>query len=291
MAVCRWLSCVRMLWRRTNEIRKGRLAALLERWLCNGWEAMLTAVVGIAGLALEARIAGGRHTRTICGGDCGALQTSIAHAITSDCRGLISFGIAGGLAPDLRPGSCIVASSIVCGAGRLATDTAWSRNALALIPDAVHGTIAGISDAFVTHPAAKRALRVKTGALAVDNESHVVARVAAAHGLPMTAVRVVVDPAEREIPASAIAAVRADGSIDLAALARAIGRAPGELPMLVRVAIDALIGFAALLRCRRLLGSALGLPSLPGNDTSPSPNMEIPEATVWGLEGEYLERP
>jgi len=40
-----------------------------------------------------------------------------------------------------------------------------------------------------------------------------------------------------------------------------------------------------------LLGSALGLPSLPGNDTSPSLNTEIPEAMICGFESEYLERP
>jgi nucleoside phosphorylase len=40
----------------------------------------------------------------------------------------------------------------------------------------------------------KRALHMSTGALAVDNESHVVASAAAARGLPMAAVRVIVDP-------------------------------------------------------------------------------------------------
>jgi len=48
--------------------------------------------------------------------------------------------------------------------------------------------------------AAKRALYLKTGALAVDMESHIVAGVAAAHGLPVAAIRVITDPALRAVP-------------------------------------------------------------------------------------------
>jgi hopanoid-associated phosphorylase len=252
-------------------------------------EAKLAAVIGVAGLAFEARIACGAHTRVICAGDGHGLETSLSHAIAGDARGLISFGIAGGLSPNLQPGTCIVASSIVCGTRRLMTDNAWSRNALRLIPDAVPGTIAGVSGVVAAHPATKCALHEQTGAIAVDNESHVVARVAAAYGLPMIAVRVIVDPVSREIPASAVAAVRADGSIDLAALGRRIGGAPGELPKLLRIAIDGMTGFLALLRCRRLLGSALGLPSLAENDTNTRPTREITGPTICGLRDEYLE--
>jgi hypothetical protein len=115
---------------------------------------------------------------------------------------------------------------------------------------AVHGAIVGVSSRIVAHPDAKRALRARTGALAVDNESHVVASAAAARGLPMAAVRVIMDPVTRELPASALAAVRANGTIDLAAVIRSLAREPSDLPMLLRTTLDALIGFAALFRCR-----------------------------------------
>ena len=122
-------------------------------------------------------------------------------------------------------------------------------------------------------------------ALAVDNESHVVASVTAARGLPMAAVRVIMDPAARRLPAAALAALRANGTIDLTALIRATVRRPGELPMLLRTALDALIGFAALLRCRQLLGPGFGLPSLQA--CTPSPSVEIP---AYGLNERDLER-
>ena len=113
-------------------------------------------------------------------------------------------------------------------------------------------------------------------ALAVDNESHVVASVAAACGLPMAAVRVIMDPVTRELPAVALAAVRANGTIDLAALIHSIMRRPGELPMLLRTALDAWIGFAALLRCRQLLGPGFGLPALQAPGPKLNPGSEIP---------------
>jgi adenosylhomocysteine nucleosidase len=255
------------------------------------WEEALAAVVGVAGLAFEAWIAGGKHTRTVCGGNGTVLEAALSRAIVPDCLGLISFGIAGGLSPDLRAGACIVASSIICGAERMLTDRSWSQNALRLIPGAIHGTIAGVSDAVVAHPAAKRALHEKTGANAVDNESHVVARIAATHGLPMVAVRVVMDAASHELPLHAVASVRPDGSIDLGAIARWIVRQPGDLPLLLRTTFDAFVGFGALMRCRRRLGAALGLPLLQARTTSHRPTSAIPSVAIWNVDDEYLERP
>jgi adenosylhomocysteine nucleosidase len=198
------------------------------------------------------------------------LAASIACAVAEDCRGLISFGLAGGLSPDLRTGTCVVGSTIVSETTQIATDRNWSRALLQLIPDAVHGAIVGAATV-VSHPEAKRNLHSRTGALAIDNESHVVARVAAARGLPMAAVRVIMDPATRELPRIALAAVRPNGTIDLATLIRSMTSEPGELLILLRTALDALIGFAALLRCRQLLGSGLGFPSLrePEADARP----------------------
>jgi hopanoid-associated phosphorylase len=246
----------------------------------------LAAIIGVTGLAIEARIAADRYTHIICGGDGSELAGSLETAIAGDCCGLISFGVAGGLSPNLPAGACIVASTIMSETIQLATDRKWSHALLRLIPDAIHGSIVGVTT-IVAQPEAKRSLHMSTGALAVDNESHVVASFAAARRLPMAAVRVIMDPASRRLPEAVLAAVRANGTIDLAALAHAIMRRPGELPILLRTALDALIGFAALLRCRHLLGPGLGLPSLQGSEPEPSPRVEIP---IYGLDERYLER-
>lgn len=219
----------------------------------------MAVVLGVSGLAFEARIAAGRDTRVIFGGDGKTLPTALLCAIAGDCRGLVSFGVAGGLAPQLRAGTCVVGSVITSGTTRFMTDWNWSRNLLQAIPGAVYGPIVGVS-APIARPDAKRALHVSTGALAVDMESHVVASAAAARALRMVAVRVITDSAIRELPSVALAAMRPNGTLDLAAVIRSMMKEPSELPMLMRTAFDAVIGVAVLLRCRQFLGPSFGLP-------------------------------
>jgi hypothetical protein len=84
----------------------------------------------IVGLAFEARLVVGAGT-VLCSGDGHDLQPSLARAIRKDCCGLISFGVAGGLAPNLSPGTCIVGSEILSGTAWLLTDHNWNRK----IPD------------------------------------------------------------------------------------------------------------------------------------------------------------
>jgi len=212
-------------------------------------------VVAVTGLAFEARIAGGV---TVIGD---GLRTgaTLKSEIERGSRGVISFGIAGGLAPHLLPGQWVVASAIISDRDHHSTDPDWSKRLLRALPGAMHGKIAGI-DAPVADPPAKRALHDRTGAIVVDMESHLAARIAAAHGLPFTACRVIVDPAHRNLPPAALLALRPDGSPDVPAVLRSVMEQPRQLPDLMRLAVDATIARAALRRGRALLGPALGFP-------------------------------
>jgi hopanoid-associated phosphorylase len=218
-------------------------------------------IIVVVGLAFEARIAAGPNTTVICSGDGRELSANLERAIAAGCRGLLSFGLAGGLAPQLRPGACLVASEIVSPAGRLATHPHWSRNLLKAFPQAVGGPILGHA-APVMAPAVKHDLWQQTGAHAVDMESHIVAQAAATHGLPMVAVRVVADPAHRALPSSALAGMRPDGRTDAIAVLRSLRSQPRELPALIRTALDARAARASLLRGCRLLGPCFGFPDL-----------------------------
>jgi hypothetical protein len=91
-------------------------------------------------------------------------------------------------------------------------------------------------------------------------ESHVAAAFAAAHGLPFAAIRVVCDPADRAIPAFAASALKPDGEPDIAAVLLAVLREPRQIGPLVHLARDSGRAFAALKRCRTLLGPGLGVP-------------------------------
>lgn len=223
-------------------------------------------MIVVVGLAFEARIAAGPGVHVICSGDGRNLASSLASAIKDarlhgdGCRGLISFGVAGGLDPDLPPGTCVVGSAILSGEVRMPTDRLWSHRLLKTIREAVHGAVIGVS-APVARPSDKRALYERTGAVAVDMESHIVAALARKHQIPMAAIRVITDPAERALPACAVSAMRPNGTTDIMAMIRSVMERPGEIPALVQTALDARVARSTLMRGRQLLGPGLGLPS------------------------------
>lgn len=154
---------------------------------------------------------------------------------------LISFGVAGGLEPGLRPGDIVFADT-VCRPDGLVISLAsgWREAAVHEIGAAVRVRSGSIvcCDAAITTVRAKAALHDRTGALAVDMESHGVAAAAAERGLPVLAVRAVADPAERAVPGSALAGLGPDGRRRPIAVLCALVRNPSEIAGLMRIARD-----------------------------------------------------
>ncbi|MGB5182855.1 MAG: adenosylhopane nucleosidase [Xanthobacteraceae bacterium] len=208
-------------------------------------------VIAHVGLAFEARIAAGPGVLAVCRDR--ETADLLRLAIGAGCRSIISFGVGGGLAPDLIPGDCVVASAIIDYPAVRPTDPLWSRKLAEMIPDARHGPIMGVN-AVVSDPADKRKLHAFTRAVAVDMESHLVARLAAAHGLALAAVRVIIDPAHRAVPPAALLAMAPGGSADVSAMLREILARPSQVSPLMRLAADAISARAALVRLRRALG-------------------------------------
>ncbi len=189
------------------------------------------------------------------------LRRSLETALRQGCRGILSFGIAGGLAPHLKPGACVVARNIIAENAYYSSHQGWARSILETIEGAIHGDIAG-SDVAIACASGKRSLHEKTGAVAVDMESHVAAQVAADHRIPFAAFRVITDPSHRGLPPAALVATRAEGTIDLPAVLRSLIRHPKQVPTLVRVAMDSWAARKALVPSRRFLGASLGLPDI-----------------------------
>jgi hopanoid-associated phosphorylase len=187
------------------------------------------------------------------------LLASLREAVAGGACGIISFGTAGALVSDLRPGCWIVADAIVSGGDRLLTDPRWSKTLKQRLPRAVSADVAGV-DALLGEVTAKRKLHQLTGAIAVDMESHIAAHVAIAGRLPFAAFRVIIDPLQRELPPAALIAQRADGTLDFSAIVASLFRSPYQLPAFMRIAIEARAARNALLRGRRLLGADLGCP-------------------------------
>jgi adenosylhomocysteine nucleosidase len=215
-------------------------------------------VIAFVGLAFEARIAAGPGVRVVCRTAEQALEAVADNAVRQGYRGMISFGVAGGLASHLRAGDWVVASTVREAQTVRPTDPSWSRKLLGMIGGAIHAPILGV-DSPVAEPGKKRELHRTTGAAAVDMESHVAARVAAAHKLAFAAVRVIVDPAHRAVPPAALISMRPDGRANVFAVMRDVAFRPSQLTPLARIAADALAARAAMVRVRRRLGPHFGL--------------------------------
>jgi hypothetical protein len=143
------------------------------------------------------------------------------------------------------------------GAARISTQEDWARTLLRALPGAVSGDVAG-ADEIAADAGAKSALAQKTGAAAVDMESHIAARVAARWNKPFAIARAISDGAGRSLPPAALIAMRSGGAIDVKAVLRSLLANPGQAPALARTAFEAEAGFRALLRGREILGAGLG---------------------------------
>ena len=127
-------------------------------------------VIVVTGMAFEAGIAAGPGVVVVTGG--AANTDVISAAVQRGCRGIISFGIAGGLTPDLKPGACIVARSIVTGDRKYHSHREWFDRLRSAIPGSIYADIAG-AEAPVCSPGDKRKMAVATGAVAVDMDLRV----------------------------------------------------------------------------------------------------------------------
>jgi adenosylhomocysteine nucleosidase len=130
-----------------------------------------------------------------------------AHALVAAGAGaLLSWGVAGALDPDLASGTAVLPTEVLRQGRRFATDQRWRERLRSALQGQVP-VVAGVlltSDVAVAAVALKASLFRATQALAVDMESAAVAEVAAAHGLPFVALRVILDTARDSLPESVL---------------------------------------------------------------------------------------
>src|SRR5215470_14546309 len=218
----------------------------------------IAGVIAVTSLALEARIALGPGVSVICNQG-SRLVAALEVAIGRGAAGIISFGIAGGLAPNLAAGDWVVGAGVRAGQDLIPTDRNWARRLLGALAGAAYADIVGV-DTPIADPVEKHRLHSRTGAAVVDTESHIAARIAAAHRIPFAAFRVVIDPAHKRLPPAAMVGLRHDGTPDIPAVLRSVVRQPSQLPALFQTALDARIAERSLHRGRQQLGAALGCP-------------------------------
>ena len=129
------------------------------------------------------------------------------------------------------------------------------KHLLATLRDAVSDARVALlfgADEIIADTQRKAKLFADTSALAVDMESHAVARAAKAAGVPFLAIRAIADPSDRAMPPAALNAVAADGSTRVLKTLGAAMRDPKQFPALLKLGADS---EAALKTLRRDLGA------------------------------------
>lgn len=206
----------------------------------------------VTGMAQEAALVQG----ALCHGPGPRAAESAARALLAGgAEGLISFGLAAGLDPDLPAGTVILAEGVIDPDGvDWSVDVLWRTELAAQLPHETGGRIAGI-DSPVTTVDGKHHLWQRCHAQAADMESHAVARVAHQAHRPFACVRVIADPAGHVVPPLALRGLRPDGSLDRGAVIRGVLSQPGQLPALIRLGRDhriAMIELSAVAACLRV---------------------------------------
>jgi adenosylhomocysteine nucleosidase len=217
----------------------------------------------VTGLVQEARIAAGPGMTVICSSsDPQQLRALLTVFDPATIRGVISFGVAGGLDPSLKSGDVVVATEVMAGDDRWLAGFALNEELIANVAlgrrRVIRGGLAGVEDVVVAQ-SGKAALRLETGAAAVDMESHIAAAYASEAGLPFAALRVISDPASRALPALARSAIKPNGDIDLRKIFRGVVRNPRTLRALVSTGIDFNRALRSLRGCRGFLLGGQGL--------------------------------
>jgi adenosylhomocysteine nucleosidase len=205
----------------------------------------------VTGLAAEAKVARRGGLIAQPSGGVAAQTTAIAESLLRDgAEALISFGIAGALAPSLAPGDLLVPRAVIDDRGvRFAVDDTWRTQ----IVDALRGAglqaegrdLLGTSEAAAS-PARKAEFHRVTGAVAVDLESHLVAAVAARAGKPFLVLRAVSDSAVQVLPDAAVHGLAPSGKPALGRVLLSVARDPRQIPALIRLASDTRCALDAL---------------------------------------------
>jgi len=186
-------------------------------------------------------------------------------AVAAGAQALVSWGLAGGLAADVEPGTVVLPRRVVMQRGAtFAVSAAWHERLAVLGEEFTvsFGDLLTVPAALGSR-AAKAAAATALGAVAVDMESAAIAAVAARARVPFVVLRVVVDAQRDELPAAAESWIDERGNTRTAAVLGEIVR-PSDwlslwrLAQRYRKASGVLANLGRAVASRRLLDDGAG---------------------------------
>jgi len=159
-------------------------------------------------------------------------------AIDAGATALVSWGLAGGLEPQIAPGTVVIPHRLVTADGAsVPMDADWRARLVSRLSEDfnVHEGDVFVADRVLGTPRAKARAALETGGVAVDMESAAVAAAAVRAGLPVVTVRVVADCLTDTLPAHIDQWIGPTGRRRAAPIVKAIFR-PSQWRNLIRLA-------------------------------------------------------
>jgi adenosylhomocysteine nucleosidase len=186
----------------------------------------------ITGLASEARLLKGAGFLVRTGGGTpeGAWRAAQA-LLAEEVEALVSFGLAGGLSPKLRPGTVLVPKAVL--------DNNRTYPCSYLLMERLGGSTGQVILAGKRIAASaedKAFLFRSTRADAIDLESGAIARAATAAGIDFAVLRAIIDPAQISLPPAALVPLQSTGAINPGGVLASVLMKPMQLPALLALA-------------------------------------------------------
>ncbi|MDE1915641.1 MAG: phosphorylase [Sphingomonadales bacterium] len=188
-------------------------------------------VLVVTGTLREAGLVKRAGIKTVAGGSDPAGLVRRLREAAPHVAGVISFGMAGGLDSRLPLGAVVIGRGVT-GAFPRDCDEAWARALKAMLPEAHLGAIH--ADGRLSADAAEKAVRGRSGALAVDMESHIAGAIAMEARLPFAVLRCISDEAGASLPPAISVSMKPNGGVAYGAVLASLLRHPGQLPALIR---------------------------------------------------------
>ncbi|NTU76658.1 MAG: hypothetical protein HGA90_02430 [Alphaproteobacteria bacterium] len=190
----------------------------------------------LCGMEMEAKIAGLVKGARVA---CAAVRPEKARRAADElvalgATRLLSFGLAGGLVPQLSVGTIVIGTSVRTERENWICDSGFNAILGRRMPLAQSGTVWG-SETLVAQAREKRAINARTQCVIVDMESQCVAEVAAARQVPFSVLRIVADTVDMDMPPATLVPFRGDGSVDMGGVIRNLFCHPGQIPALLHL--------------------------------------------------------
>ena len=170
--------------------------------------------------------------------------------LTAGAEALVSVGTAGALQPDLQPGDLCIPEQILWQSQNFPTAPVLVESFQRRFPTARAGALLSLPQV-LSDPQEKA--KYAEQALAVDMESGVLAALAAQQGVPVLALRVVIDTHDTRLPDAVRYGVDAYGRPQPLRFLRYLLRRPQDLPQLLRLGQQMQKAQATLRQLRRAI--------------------------------------